>query len=660
MKKAIYFRYFVAAAIIVFIFVQANFLAKDRWKKISSGKIQIVGNTSEKNLKNVFRKVNYLDQLFAETFSNQKIYKNTPINIFIFKNDSIFKNFKPVENGKRQNWVAGFFQPGDDVNYIALSENSNYQNTNRTIFHEYTHSLVDNYFGQENVPPWINEGLAEFFEQTIIKNKRRVILGNQRFSHKKLGKEFQLEPLKTFLKVDYADLRKLSKDEIEDFYAQSWLLIHFIINGSEGVEAEKSKAFLKSMIQGNSPENAYKEHFNKSLNDLEGKLRSYLYLQNYKSKVFEFESTLSDQGNLKSQTLSASETNALFGELLYNMRRFEEAESYLEKSLQQNPRTSLAYTTLGLIKMKLGDFTQSKKYLEKAIENDSENYLTLYRYAYVLSREDIENNGFLRPFRAEKFAKMRDSLHKSMQLNPRFPESFYLQAFINLVQDIDYDESIEMLKKAIQIAPGNFWYQIRLSEFYFKKKEIGRAEKWAKRVAKKANDQDLIDYAERNLRIIDKYRKQLAEKAEFESEPENFIRNAEGLLTEAEQKKIDERLIVEALNQMLRKPKEGEERMVGVLSKIVCSKNGITYLLETEEGEVKFSSPTFENLRFAIFNNILKKEKINCGSSFPDNLVIVTFQPIEDADSEEIGRVLGIEFVPNYFRFPEPVSTLEK
>ena len=146
MKKAVSLLNIVAFGLILLIAFNTNVSAKDKWVKTDSFKVQVIGNSSEKEIRSVYKNLQQLELIFTEIIKPQEIYKSTPIKIILFKDDNSFRKFKPIENGKRQDWVAGFFQPGDDVNYIVLSSKSDFQNTRRTVFHEYIHSLINNYY----------------------------------------------------------------------------------------------------------------------------------------------------------------------------------------------------------------------------------------------------------------------------------------------------------------------------------------------------------------------------------------------------------------------------------------------------------------------------------------------------------------------------------
>ncbi len=80
-----------------------------------------------------------------ELFPNMKFNTPVPTTVMVFKSDEL------VCVRSNQSQTRGYFQPGPDVNYIALTtEVRGEHDPFSVIFHEYTHLLVNNTF--ENAP----------------------------------------------------------------------------------------------------------------------------------------------------------------------------------------------------------------------------------------------------------------------------------------------------------------------------------------------------------------------------------------------------------------------------------------------------------------------------------------------------------------------------
>ncbi|HEX6732302.1 MAG TPA: hypothetical protein VF074_19955, partial [Pyrinomonadaceae bacterium] len=144
--------------------------AKDTWVSVRTKNFFLIGNGGDKEVKRVGLKLEQFREVFTRLFPNIKFNTPVPTTVVVFKNDSSFGPFKARPNS------AGYFQSGPDVNYIALTTDPNYEEPYSTIFHEYTHLLVNNTFS--NAPLWFNEGLAEYYSTFQISDDKKIVLGS--------------------------------------------------------------------------------------------------------------------------------------------------------------------------------------------------------------------------------------------------------------------------------------------------------------------------------------------------------------------------------------------------------------------------------------------------------------------------------------------------
>src|SRR5215213_11356441 len=125
----------------------AEVSAKDEWLRIQSKNFQLVGNADDKDLRRVATKLEQFRYVFTQLFPRMNFNSPIPTRVVVFKDKKNFDQFKTIE------WAAGYFQPGEDINYIVLTAEGTETNYT-TIFHEYTHFLIDNSLGRSNIPPW--------------------------------------------------------------------------------------------------------------------------------------------------------------------------------------------------------------------------------------------------------------------------------------------------------------------------------------------------------------------------------------------------------------------------------------------------------------------------------------------------------------------------
>lgn len=95
------------------------------------------------------------------------------------------------------------------------------------IRHESTHVIMAGLYGYP--PVWLNEGLAEYFEQMSVMSNSKQVAVNERWL--KVLRSGQLIPLKYYLSLTPSQWRGESQ---ELMYATAWSLIHFLMSSEQG------------------------------------------------------------------------------------------------------------------------------------------------------------------------------------------------------------------------------------------------------------------------------------------------------------------------------------------------------------------------------------------------------------------------------------------
>jgi len=135
---------------------------RDSWQSVRTNNLFVIGNTDPESLRQVAAWLEFFHAAFERLVSRSVGNSSVPTTVVVFRDEASFLPFKPLYQGKPLN-LAGYFQAGDEVNYIAikLDRNERQRDSYSTAFHEYVHlHLRQNVPG---VPLWLNEGLAEFY-----------------------------------------------------------------------------------------------------------------------------------------------------------------------------------------------------------------------------------------------------------------------------------------------------------------------------------------------------------------------------------------------------------------------------------------------------------------------------------------------------------------
>ncbi|MGI8469501.1 MAG: tetratricopeptide repeat protein [Pyrinomonadaceae bacterium] len=649
----------------IFIFHPVSALAKDEWIRVQSKNFNLIGDASEKDIRGVATKLEQFREVFGQIFAGIKFNSAIQTNVVVFKSNSAYKPFKPKRaDGKIDDFLAGYFQPGDDVNYITLSTEGEDARTFEVIFHEYVHFLVNTNIGKSNVPPWFNEGLAEYYSTFAIENNQKVELGIFKQNHIDLLTGTKLLPLETLFNVSNYQLHEQGNHSRSIFYAESWALIHYFMQNGKSDELGK---FLQLLMNAAPPEKAFQDSFQMTYAQMEKQLKNYVAQSSYKYIYIPLKTKLVFDDEMKTMPVSESEADAYLGDLLYHIRRMDDAEPFLQKSVALNDKQSAAYATLGMVKFRQAKYDEAKNYLEKAVSGNATNAVALYYYAYALSRGDGENaGGFVSKFSPETTAKMRDALKKSIALNPTFAPSYDLLAFVGLVNGENLDEALQMLRKALAIEPGNQQFALRIAEIYMRQEKFDEAEKIAEKIAETSDEPQIKSRAESLKTNIENYHQSRAQfeasRKQYEEAAKNnggqqprLVRQSANVEekppTPEELAKIEaeERMI--SLNQAVRKPEAGEKQVVGHITKVVCASGKITFAVKTDSETILLSSKDFESLSLVTFSKESETAQIGCAANLANFNAVLTFKESANSKSGIRGKLAAIDFVPNDFRF---------
>lgn len=662
--KQLQTRYFAVLFLLALIFLPESVSAKDDWLQVRSKNFNLIGNAGEKDIRKVATKLEQFRESFRLLFTNTNVNSPIPTNVVVFKSSGSYKPFKPKRaDGKIDEFIAGYFQPGEDVNYITLSTGGEIADVYGTIFHEYVHFIIDTNFGKSDVPPWFNEGLAEYYQTFEIEDDQKVKLGLPQNGHLELLQQTKLIPLDTFFGINNYSLGQNGNHSRSIFYAQSWALIHYLLQSGR---SEALGKFLDLSLRNSPTEKTFQDAFQMNYEQMEKELKKYVAKRSYQYQMVTLKEKLVFDNEMQVSALSEGATNAYLGDLLYHTNRADDAEAYLQKAIAAEPKSSMANTTLGMVKMRQKKYDEAKTYLDRAISEDQRNHRAFYQSAYLLSREDRDEFGYVSAFPSDKSGKMRELLKKAIQINPSFTESYELLAFVNLVNNEELEESIEYLKKALQFQPGNQRYALRIAEIYLRQEKFDEAGKLAGRIAATTDDGEVKARAE-NLSVqVRRTQENFAQNEKARKDYEEAIANAEksggrvvltrrtfteeGLSPEAIAKLREQEELV-SINRTLKTPEENEQRVLGKIQKIECKGGAVIYTVKTAENEtLLLSSKDFQNLELFTFiqsNNV----QVGCGENLSNVNSVLYYKTNSSVKPAHKGELTAISFVPEGFRF---------
>jgi len=611
--------------------------AKDNWITVRTQNFLLVSNAGEKDVRQVATKLEQFREVFTKLFSGAKFNSPVPTTVVLFKSASSYKPFA-LPN------ASGYFQKGEDVNYITLSTDPT-QDPFSVIYHEYVHLLVDNTSG--NVPAWFNEGLAEYYSTFLIEEDRKVHLGELIPYHLLALREGKLYPLRTLFAVDHYSPEYNEGSKRGMFYAESWALVHYLILGNNSQRLPQLGKFLQLVTKGAPIEDAVTQAFQTDIATLEKELKKYIEGHTFRMQVATFEHKLEFDSEFTTAAISEADAQAYLGDLLLHVNRQSDAEARLQQALTLDPKQPMALASLGILRARQGRFDEAQKDLQEAANANSGNYLVHYYYAYALSREGMDAHDVVSIYASKTAAKMRSELAKAIELNPAFPESYSLLAFVNTVTGEDLDGTIQLLNKALTLAPGRQDLALMLAQVHMRQQKPGLA-KQVLEPLRNAKNRNIQRQAESMLASIKQYEDAMArynsgapQLQQPTSEPTEPREPATNPMSESDY-----------LRESLRPVEAGETRIQGLLVKLDCNNSGVAFfVIQSGDRLYKIRATALGNVQ--LISYVKGAAQLGCGVRKDQENVVITFRPTndpKDAKAKIDGDAIAMELVPQDFQ----------
>ena len=372
-----------------------------------------------------------------------------PTVVMVFPDDASFRPFKPLQNGAPAN-LSGFFRSSDDENLIALALGANNQDAMTTIFHEYAHLLFRH--NHRVWPLWLNEGMADFYSGFSVAG-RAVQIGLPLEKYLRVLAHTPLMPLKDLFQVtqDSPEYKEPAKQRL--FYAESWLLTHYLIQGDNSAYKVRLARFTPLLRQGLPPEQAFTNACGTTLQAIQAHLERYLAGQRFNPCVLPAPALAPPA--LAARRMNPVETCFRLGDLLLRLDRVEAAELFFHQVRARAPQSALAWEGLGLTAVQRDQAGEAARCFEEAMKREAGDFRVYYQYGCALLRRTADAQENYQALEPSLAARIRAALERSIQLAPTFGPAFQRLGFLALIQGEPLAVTEGYLKKALALEPGD-------------------------------------------------------------------------------------------------------------------------------------------------------------------------------------------------------------
>ena len=384
-----------------------------------------------------------------------------PIVVMAFPDRESMTPFLPLYQGKPAN-LSAFFRRGSDENLIVLALSGTGADALEIIFHEFAHLLFRH--NEPYWPLWLDEGMADLYATFQVNGNNRASIGQPLEHHLRVLAQQPLMPLRELFTVTRDSPNYNESERQGIFYAESWLLAHYLMLGSSPARKAGFRQLTPLLRQGYSAEAAFTNALQTSLPAIEEELRHYLAQAVFHPLELTVEATLASPRGMVCRPLSPVEVCFRLGDELLRLGRLDAAEAYFLEGKKLDPASPLAFEGLGLLAAQRRQTEEAVRQLEEAMKRGPVGFLAHYTYArekYLLTSNPPETYSRLEKGPAEA---IRSELKKSLALMPDFGPAHHLLGFFELAQHEDLAAAEQHLMKSIQLEPENQAYLLTLAQ----------------------------------------------------------------------------------------------------------------------------------------------------------------------------------------------------
>jgi Flp pilus assembly protein TadD len=472
----------------------------DNWIEVKSPHFTVQTTAGEKEARKVADQFEQIRNMFHTAFATLQVDPPQPIIIVAVKNENGLKLFLPEAwEVKGHVHPAGFYQPADDKDYVVMRLDTEGDNPFHTLYHEYTHALLRLNFS--NSPLWLNEGLAEFFGNSIL-GEKEIKTGTIDPGHLYLLNQSKLIPIETLLEIDHNSPYYNESNRASVFYAESWAVVHFLMLDEEARKKELLKNFLTSWGKSGNQIEAARESFG-DLRQFGKSIESYERQGTFRIGVIKAGQQAADK-TYTARNITPGETLAIRGDFLTHHNRAEQAGALLEEAAKNEPNLAFVHEALGYYHYRRQEVAEADREMMQAIKLGANGFAPLYFHAFLSMQHGS--------FEGETMLEAASNLEKAIQLNPQFAPAYEALAQAYSHSPDKQKQAVTAGIKAVQLDPGHLPYAINLGYLLLSNSRFAEARIMAKRILAAATTPQEKDVADSMLQHIQQAEEWAAKK----------------------------------------------------------------------------------------------------------------------------------------------------
>ncbi len=427
-------------------------VADDAWVEVRSPNFTVLTDAGEKRGREVALRFEQMRSVFGTLFLKEKVNIPVPLQIIAFRNSKGMRDHLTLYKGKPVP-ASGLFIGGDDRQFILLDLSA--EGKWETVFHEYAHMLLNGNFPAASA--WFDEGFAEYFSTMRI-GQEKVEIGHPPESAMNALQGAKFLPITTLFGVKHDSSEYNEDNKRHVFYAQSWLLVHYLFDNRKLEQAEKYFRLVDDE-QVAIPE-AVQRAFGMIPQQLDRELETYYRAGKGQLLVAPVNAKL-DSKTFTAAAVAPLDVKVTLADLhLHTVDYLAKGLAEFQEVVKAAPDHAAAHRGLGYGYLRLSDYDNAAQHFRRAAELDSRDPRVHYYSGLLVVRRSMLVG---RP--PEEVAATRKHLETAIQLDPDLADAYSLLSFLDFVEH-QPEAAIEHARRALELSPRNEHYALNLARAY--------------------------------------------------------------------------------------------------------------------------------------------------------------------------------------------------
>jgi Tfp pilus assembly protein PilF len=414
------------------------------WAEVRSQHFRVITDGSEKDARRVAREFEQIRFAMSGVYPRLRLDSGAPLLVMCPRDESSLKALAPEFWKGKQFKPAGFFQHGWDKEYAVVRLDEIRPESYQVVYHEYVHSVM--HLNIRWLPVWLDEGLADFHANTRFE-KTRIYVGAPSFRLGVLRSRPPI-PLTTLLSVTPSSPYYHDEDKADLFYAQSWMLTHYLFFGP-GMESGRKLLRFITLLEETEQKKAFEQVFGdpkEVAKALEAYGRTFSLPGGYLNTPVSTE-----EKEFTSRRMSAAETEAELGSYHLWSHNLELARPLIEQALKDDPKLGLAHEDMAFLSFAEGKDEDAVREFAQAVALDPKLYLSLF--SLTMMSPAAHSNA------PADQAEVERALLKVLEQDAQFAPALVQLALIH-VRRGNLEKAYQMARKAEGLEPARAGYHL--------------------------------------------------------------------------------------------------------------------------------------------------------------------------------------------------------